>query len=315
MALLGEPPLVAERIERTVHGALAPLAYVPQSSLPTGRLRHNGVEGAPADRLAHETRPCHMRAGAVPNAAGSAFVEQGRTKVIASVFGPRQAGERAQREGIGGAAEGFLAVDLQFAPFASRVTSREEGGRRALMYSSLLHSSLESVVLLDRYAKTVFDVSLLVLEDDGAVLPAALTAASLALADANIEMRDLVAGATVHLVSEADGKQNGTSPLLLLDCDGDEERVMAAGSAVVHLGLCTSRGSLCLLHCAGPLPTDSFEQMVLLAKETAQAIGAQMRQCLESSTASRAAKRMRLSSEVDQGTQDDETLANGYNHE
>jgi len=305
---------VAERIERTVHGAVAPLSYVPQGCLPPGRVRHHGPDAAPASRLAHETRPCHMRAGAVPNAAGSSFVEQGRTKVIASVFGPRQAGERAQREGGGGTAEGLLAVELQFAPFASRVT-RSEGSKRAILYSSLLQSSLESMVLLDRYAKTAFDVSLLVLEDDGAVLPTALTAASLALADANIEMKDLAAGATVHLVSAADGSQKRTAPCLLLDCNGDEERIMAAGSAVVHLGLCTSRGNLCLLHSAGPLPTDSFEQMVLLAKETAEAVGVQMRQCLESTTASRAAKRKRLSAEVEDGTQDGNFLANGHNQE
>lgn len=37
-----------------------------------------------------------------------------------------------------------------------------------------------------RYGKTAFDVTLLVLEDDGAVLTSSLAAASLALADAKV---------------------------------------------------------------------------------------------------------------------------------
>ena len=131
-----------------------------------------------------------------------------------------------------------------------------------------------------RYGKTAFDLTLLVLEDDGAVLTGSLAAASLALADAKaegtgdwtpfdykgllcslasdssgshrllhlhprtrsfsagseVEMRDLVAGATVHLAGP------GAAPRLLLDCDRREERALAADAAVLHVGLCPSRG-------------------------------------------------------------------------
>eukprot|EP00913_Durusdinium_trenchii_P022448 g21085.t2 len=129
-----------------------------------------------------------------------------------------------------------------------------------------------------RYGKTAFDVTLLVLEDDGAVLTGSLAAASLALADAKVEMRDLIAGATVHLKPRDASAAGGEE--LLLDCDRAEELAMPEKSAVLHLGLCPARGLVCLLHSVGPLPPKPFEQMVLLAKDTAEAFGAEMRSAL-----------------------------------
>lgn len=280
MPALGDPPPPSERQDRTVHGAPAPVAYIPRP-LRTKSTSNTLAAGAsrPDGRRAEETRACQIRAGIVPNAAGSAFIEQGRTKIIATVYGPRQAGERSQKE-----VEGLLFVETHFAPFCSRAKSKEENERRGLLYNSVLHRTLESVVLLERYGKTAFDVNLLVLEDDGAVLTAGLAVASLALADAGVEMRDLAAGATVHLTGDS----------LLLDCDGEEERALSDGSAVLHLGFCPSRDVMCLLHSVGPLPMEQFERVVLLAKEASQAVGVEMRRCLERQVERQTAKRQRL---------------------
>jgi len=219
----------------------------------------------------------------VPNAAGSAYIEQGNTKIIASVYGPRQ----AERDRQQARAEGLLAVEVLFAPFCTKEFNREENEKREILYKSLLQGALESVILLERYAKTAFDITLLILEDDGAVLTSCLAAAAMALADARVEMRDLVAGATVHLLPD--------SGRVLLDCDREEERSLPEGSSVLHLGLCPRRGHLCLLHSVGPLPPGPFEQMVLLGKETAEAFGAEMRRCLEEQVQRRVAKRARMS--------------------
>merc|ERR1711957_151717 len=79
---------------------------------------------------------------------------------------------------------------------------------------------------------------------------------------------------------------------LLLDCDSAEEQTLIPRdkAAVVHLGLCPARGLVCMLHSAGPVPPDAFEKMVLLAKQTAEAAGAEVRRCLETRAASRAAR-------------------------
>jgi len=280
MPALGEPSAPQAWQEKIFsHGALAPVSYCPVGH----KLLAQAGFPRPDGRKKEELRACHFRTSAVPNAAGSAYVEQGRTKIVAAVYGPRQAGEKAQA-----AAQGVLAVDLQFAPFCSKTASKDESERRSVLYNSVLQGALESVILLERYAKTMIDVHIMVLEDDGSALTVALTAASLALADATVDMRDLAAGASVYL------RHDGTSPLVLLDCDGEEEQNMPEGSAVLHLGLCPSRGTLCLIHSAGPLQPGMFEKMVLLAKDTAEAVGAEMRYCLENRVERRAAKRLKL---------------------
>jgi len=230
-----------------------------------------------------------MQAGAVPNAAGSAYIEQGNTKVLATVYGPRQAGERASWS-----AEGFLLLDLVFSAVSSRYVSKEDNDKRVVLYSSILQRTLESIVLLERYSKLVFDISILVLEDDGCVLAAALAAASLALANAKVEMRDLAAGATVHLVGGSNGR-------LLLDCEGCEEDHLPDGSAVLHLGLCPARNKVCLLHSSGPLPAAHFESMMAAAKETARAVGDEIRRSLEDKIEKRCAKRARKQARVSKG--------------
>mmetsp|Transcript_18174 Transcript_18174/g.40040 ORF Transcript_18174/g.40040 Transcript_18174/m.40040 type:complete len:298 (+) Transcript_18174:57-950(+) len=266
MALLGEPQPQRERQDFS-----APLRYVPSAPAETPcRTRRN-----------EETRPCQLRVNAVPNAAGSAYLEQGRTKIIATVYGPRQ----AERDRPQARSEGQLFVEMHFAPFCARDFSKEESEKRVVLYTSILQSTLESVILLERYGKTAFDVTLLVLEDDGAVLTSSLAAASLALADAKVEMRDLIAGATVHLAAAS------PKPALLLDCDRAEEQAMPERSAVLHLGLCPARGMLCLLHSVGLLPPEPFEQMVLLGKETAEAFGIEMRRCLQEQVQRRAEKK------------------------
>eukprot|EP00929_Paragymnodinium_shiwhaense_P021212 TRINITY_DN13896_c0_g1_i1.p1 TRINITY_DN13896_c0_g1~~TRINITY_DN13896_c0_g1_i1.p1 ORF type:complete len:307 (-),score=90.68 TRINITY_DN13896_c0_g1_i1:106-1026(-) len=290
MVALGDPPPAQAWEARTAHGATGPASYIPVDAATFSSTAAAKLKTRRAGRRAEEMRPCQMRVGAVPNAAGSAFVEIGGTKVMAAVYGPRQ----IERAGVS-VAEGVLNVDVQFTAFSCRYIRKQENDKRAELYSSILSRALDSVVLLERYAKTMFDINLMILEDDGATLTSALTAASLALADATVEMRDIVAGASVCLTA-AGGEQKGS---LLLDCDGDEERLLPEASAILHLGLCPARDAVCMMHSAGPLPPQQFEQMVLLAKDTAAAVGAEMRKCLEHRVEKRAAKRQRLIAAVE----------------
>ena len=66
-----------------------------------------------------------------------------------------------------------------------------------LQPSLAVGEALASTVCLHRYPKSAIELYLTVLEDDGGVLAASLTAAGLALADAGIHMFDLVVGTKV----------------------------------------------------------------------------------------------------------------------
>lgn len=63
--------------------------------------------------------------------------------------------------------------------------------------SGVIEKALSPVVLLDRFPKAVVDVYVEVMEAGGSELAAAVTTACLALADAGIEMTDLVAAAAL----------------------------------------------------------------------------------------------------------------------
>lgn len=132
----------------------------------------------------------------VTRAAGSAYAEFGNTKVMVAVYGPRQ-GERK----FGFTDKGRLNVEVAFTSFA-----RPERGRQAQRavekeLSSCLSAALEPSVDLSKLPKSVVDVYVLVLEAGGAEAAVAVTASSLALADAGIGMFDLVSACSVSLVS------------------------------------------------------------------------------------------------------------------
>lgn len=119
-------------------------------------------------------------------ANGSAVVELGGTKVLASVHGPRGASNLNFSESA------VLSCDVKFAAFAAptRRDYAQDDDERKL--SLTLQSALAPAVRLAKYPKSSIDVSVLVLQSSGSALAAAVTCASLALAAAGIEMFDLV---------------------------------------------------------------------------------------------------------------------------
>ena len=68
--------------------------------------------------------------------------------------------------------------------------------------SQALLQALRGAVLTDTFPKSFVDVYVLVLQADGAELPGAVMAASLALAHAGVACRDLVAACTVAQLGE-----------------------------------------------------------------------------------------------------------------
>lgn len=90
-------------------------------------------------------------------------------------------------------------------PFARKERSIElrSDDKLSSEYSSVIAESLVSAVCLDSYPKSQIDVYINVLEDDGNTLSYAIVAASIALAEAGIEMTDLVTASS--LIFNKDG--------------------------------------------------------------------------------------------------------------
>mmetsp|Transcript_53619 Transcript_53619/g.109747 ORF Transcript_53619/g.109747 Transcript_53619/m.109747 type:complete len:348 (-) Transcript_53619:239-1282(-) len=87
--------------------------------------------------------------------------------------------------------------------------------------SRKMTAALLPVVVLERYPKCTVVVNLTVLQDDGSCLSAAITAASMALVDAQVELRDVVTSCTVAVVERASETNVGGCDD---DSDDDDER-------------------------------------------------------------------------------------------
>ncbi|KAL0479989.1 exosome complex protein MTR3 [Acrasis kona] len=153
-----------------------------QSDKPSKFIGDDGkrIDGRSLD----EFRSVFMRTGMVKQAKGSAYIELNNTKVICSAYGPRQTNNEFSDKGM-------LNCDFKIASFASkqrRKKTRDEDKE----FSIYMRDALEISVNLDKFPKSVVDVYALVLEDDGSALAAAIMCGSLALADAGIELYDLV---------------------------------------------------------------------------------------------------------------------------
>ena len=88
--------------------------------------------------------------------------------------------------------------------------------------------SLLPSILMENYHKSVIDVFVLVLESDGyaSTLALAINAASMALCDASIEMRDIVCSSSVTLSPAGD---------LLVDATSAEEEKRSASVIVAYM--------------------------------------------------------------------------------
>ncbi|XP_050203825.1 exosome complex component RRP41-like [Mercurialis annua] len=175
----------------------APTTYSPASTRKTRPpiFKHSDVDWVrPDGRGFHDCRPAFFRTGAVNAAAGSAYAEFGNTKVIVSVFGPRESKKAMMYSDVG-----RLNCNVSYTTFSTSVRGQGSDHKE---FSSMLHKALEGAIMLESFPKTTVDVFALVLESGGSDLSVVISCASLALADAGIMMYDLVAGVSVSCLGK-----------------------------------------------------------------------------------------------------------------
>jgi exosome complex component MTR3 len=203
-----------------------------------------------------DLRPTFMKLGVVSSAAGSAYVELHRTRVLCSVYGPRN-DTRSNREFN---EEGQLVCDFKFAPFADADARRERGqDDDELEFSSILVQALSPAVILSKLPKCVVSIYVVVLESDGGALAAAINCASLALVDAAVEMYDIVTAASAGVISEQ----------VVLDPSREEER---SGQGSVLLSFMPSIGRMTHMLQSGSLQHEQLQEAADLCTDACTGI-------------------------------------------
>jgi len=199
-------------------------------------------------RRPDEMRPLKIEAGVLNKADGSAFVEWGMNKVMAAVYGPRECHPRHLQN----TERALVQCHYNMASFSVEDRKRPGPDRRSHEISKIISEALTHVVFTEYFPRTSIDVYIEVLQANAGTRCAGLTAASVALADAGVPMRDLVA-------SVAAGKVANT---IVLDLGKEEDNF---GQADIPVGYVPRTDEVVLLQMDGDLTREEFEKGLHMA--------------------------------------------------
>jgi len=216
-------------------------------------------------RKLNEMRPVKIEVGVLGNADGSAYIEQGKNKILAAVYGPKE----VHPKHLALPDRAVLRCRYHMAPFSVEERKSPAPSRRELELSKVIRESLEPSIFTEYYPRTSIDLFIEVLQADGGTRCAGITVASVALADAGIPMRDLVSAC-------AAGKVEGR---LVLDLTDVEDK---GGEADMPLAYMPNVNSITLLQMDGMLTGEEFEQVINLALDGCKQSGLTQKEALRS---------------------------------
>jgi exosome complex component RRP41 len=201
------------------------------------------LDGRGADQI----RPIKIEVGVLARADGSCYVEMGKNKVIAAVYGPREVHPRHLQE----VTRAIVRYRYNMASFSVEERKRPGPDRRSHELSKVSREALEPVILTSYFPRSVIDVFVEVLQADAGTRTAGINAASVALADAGIPMKSMIS-------SCAAGKVGDT---LIMDPMKEEDNF---GQADMPLAM-TPSGEITLLQMDGRLSQEEFRQALQMA--------------------------------------------------
>jgi exosome complex component RRP41 len=216
--------------------------------------------GKPEKLIVHEKRldgrhPWEMRQitseiGILKRAQGSALFKFGGTFALTAVYGPKSFHPKHMQD----PQKAVLRCRYSMAPFSTRERIRPGTSRRGVEISKVINQALSDVIFFEDYPKTGIDVFIEILEADASTRCAGLNAASLALADAGIPMKDLISCVSVGKV---DGK-------IVLDLFGLEDNYGDVDMAVATIA---KEDKVVLFQMDGIITREEYSEMLKIAKD------------------------------------------------
>lgn len=209
------------------------------------------IDGRRPDQM----RPLKIEAGVLSRADGSAYVEWGLNKVMAAVYGPRECHPRHLQN----TERALVQCTYNMASFS--VDDRKKPGpdRRSHEISKIISEALTHVVFTEYFPRTSVDVFIEVLQANAGTRCAGLTAASVALADAGVPMKDLVAACAAGKVADT----------LVLDLGKEEDNF---GQADIPVGYVPRTNEVVLLQMDGDLTREEFDKGLHMAVEACKQV-------------------------------------------
>jgi exosome complex component RRP41 len=194
-------------------------------------------------RSPEELRPIKIETDVLNRADGSALIEWGGNKIIAAVYGPREAYPKHNQD------INKAVVKARYNMEAYSVDERKRPGpdRRSMEISKVISEALESAIMVEQFPRAQIDIFIEVMQADAGTRIAGLTAAAVAVASAGIPMRDLVTGCTA-------GKVDGH---IVLDLCKEEDNF---GQADLPIAVLPKSGKVVLMQMDGDMSVEEFDQ-------------------------------------------------------
>ncbi|MFB6143843.1 MAG: exosome complex exonuclease Rrp41 [Candidatus Nanohaloarchaea archaeon] len=210
-----------------------------------------------------DLRETSMEVGVLDEADGSAMVETGNTRVIASVFGPQELHPQHLQESD----RAVIKMRYNMAPFSVDDRMRPGPNRRAKEIGLVAKKALEPAVELEEFPKAGIDISMEVVESDGGTRVTGINAAALALADAGIPMKGLVSACAAGVVDDT----------AVLDVNGIEDK---KGNADIPIAVINGGDDITLLQMDGDIDDETLDECLTLAKDGCSQLYEQQRKTL-----------------------------------
>lgn len=206
-----------------------------------------------------ELRPIEAKAGVIKRADGSGYFKIGKTEAYAAVYGPRDLFPKFLKNPSGG----LLRCNYNMMPFSGAGERVKPGGsRRSKEISMVTENALLPVLNLSDYPNSVVDVFIELPQTDAGTRCAGICAAAIALADAGIPMKDLVAAVSVGRVGDK----------IVVDLDYSEEAYEDGPVADMPVAMVQRSGEVTLLQMDGEITEEQVKEALAMAKKAMEKI-------------------------------------------
>lgn len=212
----------------------------------------------PDGRKFDETREMKAKVGIIPNADGSAMFSFGDTIAIAAVYGPK----KMHPQHLQDPEKGTLRCNYSMLSFSVPERVRPGPNRRSTEISKVIEWALNPVLIIEKFANTVIDVHVNILQANASTRCAGINAAAMALAHAGIPMRDIVSSVSIGKIDKQ----------LVIDVNKDEEDYKdGEGSTDIPITL-TQEGKLTHLQLDGHITSKQLKEAIELARKATKEI-------------------------------------------
>lgn len=213
----------------------------------------------------NELRPLKIEVGVLKNADGSAYLEWGNNRVLAAVYGPKEATPKHFADPT----KAIVKCKYSMAPFSGIEDHGRSGpNRRSTEISKVAREAFENVILLNDYPGGEIDIFMEILQSDGGTRAAGITAASVALAHSGIHMKDLVYSVSAGRIDDD----------IVVDVNMIEDNYSDADMPMV---IAPRNNDVLLLQMDGGFTKEQFSKALKMVLDAGKAIHKVQRDALE----------------------------------